>query len=180
MNSPCGVDPYFQAEATLVLLWVDEDVASSRDFAGGSEGAVARQRSLSENVVEGPCGVAIRQDWIGVSVREGECCDAEQRIAGKRASEVAQWDGYRDRASRAVNRSCLENLRWVLHDLTVLWRGRDAAVAWMYCGSGSSRGYRASVEARGLAGCAVGSKVEGSVAFFTCVARGEELPSYNP
>ena len=180
MNSPCGVDPYFQAEASLVLLWVDEDGASSRNFTRGSERAVARQRRLPEDIVKGPCRVSVCQDWIGVSVREGECCDAEQRIAGKRASEVAQWRGYRDRASRAVSRSCLENLRWVLDDLTVLWRGRDTAVAWRYSSAGGGRGSRASEEDRGLAGRAVGAKIEDSVALFTCVACGEELPSYKP
>src|SRR5438132_453726 len=72
-------------------LWylVDLDVASSRNFTRGSERAVARQHGISEDVVEGPCGVSVCQDWIGASVREGECRHTVQRVAGNRASEIA-------------------------------------------------------------------------------------------
>src|SRR5207249_11620080 len=110
MYSTRGVDFHFYAEASLVLLRVDEDVASSRDIARLSEWAVARQRSRAEDVVEAACGISICQDGIGVGDREGECCNAKQRVAGNRASEIAQWDGYRYRAPRRVNRSCLWDL----------------------------------------------------------------------
>ena len=89
MYSTRGVDFHFYAEASLVLLRVDEDVASSRDIARLSERAVARQRSVAEDVVECPCRVSICQDGIGVGDREGECCDTVQCVAGNRASDVA-------------------------------------------------------------------------------------------
>src|SRR3989442_1220681 len=98
MYSTRGVDFHFQAEASLVLLRVDEDVASSRDHARLSERAVARQR----------------------------------RVAGR------------------------------------------------YSTAGGSRGSRACEENGVLAACTVCSQIEDSVALFTCVACGEELPSYQP
>src|SRR5439155_4735683 len=102
MYSTRGVDFHFYAEASLVLLCVYEDVASSRDQARLSKRAVARQRSRAQDVVEGPCGVSVRQDGTGVGDREGECCDAVKSVALNRASEIAQWDGYRNRAGRRV------------------------------------------------------------------------------
>src|SRR5207253_4616211 len=180
MYSTRGVDFHFYAEASLILLCVDEDVASSRDQARLSKRAVARQRSRAQDVVDGPCGVSVRQDGTGVGDREGERCDAVKSVALNRASEIAQRDGYRNRAGRRVNCSCLRELRWVFDDLTVLWGGGDAAVAWRYSTARSRRGSCACEEDRILAGCAVCSEIEDSVAFFTCVACGEELPSYEP
>src|SRR2546427_7519595 len=110
MYSTRGVNFHLYAEASLVLLRVDEDVASSRDHARLSERTVTRQRSRAEDVVEGPRGVSVRQDGIGVGDSEGDCCDAVKSVASNRASEIAQWDGYRNRAGRRVNFSCLRDL----------------------------------------------------------------------
>src|SRR5207245_11650605 len=115
------------SRAAVVMSRVHNDVASSRDQARLSERAVTRQGSRAEDVVEGPRSVSVRQDGIAVGDSEGECCDAVKSVASNRASEIAQWDGYRNSALRSVNGSCLRDLRWVLDDLTVLWSGGDAS-----------------------------------------------------